>query len=484
MQLASFVGLLLWCHCVLLVTAADVATPPLALNTTDTFVTSVKFLLSTSTTLNIERDFSTAVLNALESNICSDILAMFAAAAPSSLSKDCFLSFDQATMFVHLAITTGTLSASYGVYTTITPWSATNFAPLASIRQRVFVSLKLPVSGVFLDSIKSSMPCRSQWTVPTATVAPTAAPSSALFCSNTNNASDTPQSILMAVYTAAPTTAAAIFGAVCDGGMRATGSKCPGITVADSQVNAVDSNYELYRTMVQYSVTMTNQMNMVLLFGHSCRDRAIATVNSANIQRIYLYGSPPSYMPARIYAIDENISPNSPPMLMYCPKFYDYWTLILLIFAPIFYILFRQAYHAGKKRGIKNEKKVIAEEDEIQKLEEDRIYQEQLAATGGVIDPQQQQSMGLGAPSYGGAMQGGGQLSQEQLQYLMQQQMLAQQQQLWQQQQWDATQSQTMYGSYANVGGGGNAQYPATIMSMANANAPPISSLPPSNTQR
>lgn len=353
------VAVIVCCCCL-----SSVIVLPVHADTIDAFHLSLE--LSTGSTTWSKSDYSQATLDTFTNAVCNALKPYVE--ANNGLVR-CFIDYEVAPIIgIHVMATTSAEGNAYLTQQQLVGWTTSSgFAnPLQTVQQLAFSNLNIPAISVQFSTATLRNPCRSEWSTPGAT---TRAPVPPLVCQD-----------LVTVPTAwsfAFRTNAAI--------NTVTARRVIWLTVVlpDSPtctveadcltVTAASSDNPLWYNVV-FQPALSNKQKLFTNFVHSVRYATTATLNEFGIVEVSLRAND---MLSRTYIAGENVSPNAPPPFMYCNPFYDYWAFILLILGPILYIILRQSYHAGKKKGIQEEKAAI--ESEQAKFEEQERVEDEVA---------------------------------------------------------------------------------------------------------
>jgi hypothetical protein len=327
---------------------------------------------------NATADYTSAQLNTLTSQICSLVTPLLPAET-ANISSSCFVSYELTPLVeIHIPVATRGVSASYSAYTVLTGWTtAASFTPLANIRQRIFAAFGVPSASTTFVNASTTIPCRSLYTRPGATPAPTLGP---LVCAS--NTTLVPVSQDLVLLTSSSISSSSLSAALCD--VLGT-TTCASVVIVST--NRQNTDYNLVANTIRISATLSGKMAAVLALVDATRRGLYPTLSTLQVQRVLLIPSEGvtgrnTSASVSLFHRNEGISPNSPPDVMVCNKFFSYWAFILLIFAPMFYIFFRQSYHAGRKKGIHLERQHMKEEEELREAEEQQREQQQLQQQG------------------------------------------------------------------------------------------------------
>ncbi|CUG83143.1 membrane-associated protein, putative [Bodo saltans] len=322
---------------------------------------------------NATANYTTTQLNTLTTQICNLVTPLLPTQT-ANLSSSCFVSYELTPLIeIHIPIATRGVSASYSAYSVLTSWtSASAFTPLANIRQRIFATFGVPSASTLFLNASTTIPCRSVYTRPGATPAPTLGP---IVCAS--NTSVVPLSQDLVFLTTSAIASSSLSTALCD--VLGT-TTCGYVSIVSS--NQANAEYDLLATTIRISATLGAKMTAMLSLVDATRRGLYPTLTSLQVRRVLMIPSAAvtgnTSTSVSLFAVGEGISPNSPPDIMTCNKFYSYWAFILLIFAPIFYIFFRSSYHAGRKKGIQLERQHMKEEEELREAEEQQREQQQI----------------------------------------------------------------------------------------------------------
>lgn len=367
--------------------------------------------LTTGTHTWARNDYAPSSLTSFSNAVCNALTP--SVSTTSGSTAHCFLNFDAAPIVaIHLMTATVAETQAYQTQMQLTTWTGSSgfSTQTQTVQQLAYAHLGIPAIQVQFAQATLQNPCRSRWTVPGATTRPPVTP---IICQGSGT---TPTSFSFGVRTSSTTiTTTALRDAIWTSAVVPIGQTTCTVQADCLTVTVVSDGW--------YKVTMAQTLSLpfrVMVNTVTClRDRSCSAITNVGIRDVTLVTGD---MSTATYEYGK-VNIYSEPEVMYCNPFYDYWAFILLILGPVGYILFRQSYHAGKKKGMQEGKEAIETAQEEQELEE-RV-EDEVAEIGEIEERRQQNQMLDMKPPQG--------ISEEQYRQMMMMFFMQQQQQTHQQ---------------------------------------------------